>query len=478
VYTEVVGTWEARSNTPVGHRSGPRSRDNRRLGSIARVADRGIVLLMTAKETSRSEGRPRQVGNSADQQQIRTQSRSYLPVNLIRVNEAATRSRQLRFTALLHHVNTAALDRAFWRLRRQAAPGIDGMTLSVYAQDLALRLQDLCARVHTGRYRPKPVRRVFIEKADGGQRPLGILVLEDKIVQSAVAEVLSAVYEADFLDCSYGFRPGRSAHQALRTVHEAIMSERVNWVFDADIRKFFDSVDHDWLMRMVEHRIADPRVLRLIRQWLEVGVMEDGRYNETVEGTPQGAGISPLLANIFLHYVLDLWVRQWSRRQARGRLRLVRFADDFLITLEHLSDAERLRDDLIVRMQKFNLQLHEGKTHLIEFGRYAPERRRRRGAGRPEVFHFLGFTHYCGTTRAGRFMVQRCTQRQRITRKLRALRWEMRRRLHQTVSPAACLAACRFAWLRCLLRHHGKCASARAVPLSGAARVVPQSPTS
>jgi group II intron reverse transcriptase/maturase len=370
-----------------------------------------------------------------------------LPGNLQRVNEAAERSRQARFTALLHHVDVVALERAYRRLRRTAAPGVDGMTVEAYAQGLEERLQALCDRVHSGRYRPLPVRRVFIPKADGGQRPLGVPALEDKIVQGAVAEVLSAIYEADFLDCSYGFRPGRSAHQALRAVHDSIMSERVNWVFEADIRRFYDSVDHGWLLRMLGHRIADPRVMRLIGQWLEAGVMENGTYAETVEGMPQGAGISPLLANVFLHYALDLWVWQWQRRQATGRMRLVKYADDFLLTFERRADAERLACALADRLAKFGLQLHEGKTRMIEFGRFAEANRRRRGEGRPETFAFLGFTHYCGKTRAGRFMVQRKTERRRMIAKLTDLRGAMKRRMHTPVRA-------QHVWLSAVLRGH------------------------
>ncbi|MFQ5973863.1 MAG: group II intron reverse transcriptase/maturase [Alphaproteobacteria bacterium] len=402
---------------------------------------------MAAKATSRPEGRPRPVGISGEAAQVRTQGRGFLPANLARVNEAARRSRQARFTALLHHVNGEALGRAFKRLRRKAASGVDGMTVEAYEQDLGANLRDLCDRVHSGRYRPLPVRRTYIPKVDGGQRPLGVLALEDKIVQGAVGEVLSAVYETDFLDCSYGFRPGRSAHQALRQVHDAILSERVNWVFDADIHRFFDSVDHDWLLRMIEHRIADPRIVRLIRLWLRAGVMENGVYADTVEGTPQGAGISPLLANIFLHYVLDLWVGQWQRRHATGRMRLVRYADDYLLTFERRPDAERMAADLAARLAKFGLQLNEDKTRLIEFGRFAAANRRRRGQGRPEAFDFLGFTHYCGQTRDGRFMVQRKTQRKRVLRKLKALRREMKRRMHASLRDQQ-------QWLSSVLRGH------------------------
>jgi RNA-directed DNA polymerase len=371
------------------------------------MTDRGVVPRMATKATSRPEGGPRLVRSQDEKREDRTQGRAYLPDYLVRVHDAAKRSRQTRFTALLHHVDVEALERAFRRLRRKAAPGVDGMTVETYEGRLVDNLRELCDRVHSGRYNPLPVRRTYIPKADGGKRPLGILVLEDKIVQGAVAEVLSAVYEADFLDCSYGFRPGHSAHQALRTIHDAIISERVNWVFEADIRKFYDSIDHEWLMRMIEHRIADPRILRLIRQWLEVGVLENGVYAETVEGTPQGAGISPLLANIFLHYALDLWVRQWMRRAATGQMRLARYADDFLLTFERRADADRVATALAERLAKFGLRLHEDKTRLIEFGRFAATNRRRRSEGRPETFDFLGFTHYCGMTLDGRFMVHR-----------------------------------------------------------------------
>jgi RNA-directed DNA polymerase len=377
-----------------------------------------------SKETRRAEGRGQPGRNPGEGTRVRTQSRVALPTNLARVNAAARTAVQTRFTALLHHVDIAALERAFRRQRRQASAGIDGMTVAVYAQDLESNLRDLCARIHTGRYRPQPVRRVYIPKADGGQRPLGVPTLEDKIVQGAVAEVLSAIYEVDFLGFSYGFRPGRNPHQALSALHTAIMSQRVNWVLDADIRSFFDSVDHEWLLRMLAHRIADPRILRLIRQWLEAGILESDEWHETDRGTPQGAGISPLLANIFLHYVLDLWVHQWRRRHARGRVSIVRYADDFVMGFESAGDARRMMVDLKERLAKFGLSLHEDKTRLIAFGRLPAIARQQRGERRPETFAFLGFTHYCGWTRDGRFIVKHKTQSQRLTRKLTALRRE------------------------------------------------------
>jgi len=393
------------------------------------------------------EGRDQPQGSPSQGAKVRTQSRVALPTDLARVNEAAKRDKRTRFTALLHHVDVAALLRAFRRLKRAASPGVDGKTVASYERNLPENLQDLCKRIHTGRYRPLPVRRAYIPKSDGGQRPLGVPALEDKIVQGAVAEVLSAVYEVDFLGFSYGFRPGRNPHQALAALHTALMTQCVNWVLDADIRKFFDSVDHEWLLRMVAHRIADPRILRLIRQWLKAGILESGEWHKTVEGTPQGSGISPLLANVFLHYVLDLWVHQWRQRHARGRVTIVRYADDFVMGFQYKSDAWRMLTDLKERLEKFRLALHEGKTRLIEFGRLPSLRRAKRGERRCTTFAFLGFVHYCSWTRDGRFVVKRKTQGQRMARKLQALRIEARRRMHAPMSDQQ-------RWLSQVLRGH------------------------
>jgi len=370
-----------------------------------------------------------------------------LPSNLARVNAAARKAVQTRFTALLHHVDVGALERAFRRQKRRASAGVDGITVADYEQRLEENLQDLCARIHTGRYRPQPVRRVYIPKADGGRRPLGVPTLEDKIVQGAVAEMLSAIYEVDFLGFSYGFRPGRNPHQALSALHTAIMSRNVTWVLDADIRSFFDSVDHEWLLRMLAHRIADPRVLRLVRMWLEAGVLESDEWRETEQGTPQGAGISPLLANIFLHYVLDLWVHQWRGRHARGRVSIVRYADDFVMGFESEADARRMMVDLKERLAKFSLTLHEDKTRLIEFGRRPAQARRERGERHPETFAFLGFTHYCGWTRDGRFIVKHKTQSKRLTRKLTALRQDAWRHMHAPLAD-------QHRWYSSVLRGH------------------------
>jgi len=399
------------------------------------------------KETRRVKGRGRPEDGLREHTEDRTQSRTLLPPALARVHDAASRDKKTRFTALLHHVNVEALGRAFGRLKRHAAAGVDGETVATYEQGLSEKLQDLCARVHRGGYRPEPVRRVYIPKPDGGQRPLGIPALEDKIVQGAVAEVLSAIYEVDFVGFSYGFRPRRSPHVALRALHTACMTQFVNWVLDADIRRFFDSVNHEWLLRMLAHRVADPRILGLIRGWLGAGLLEGNVWSETVEGTPQGAGISPLLANVFLHYVLDLWVHQWRTRHAHGRVVIVRYADDFVMGFQYEADARKMTAALRERLAAFGLVLHEDKTRLIEFGRLSTERREARGDRRPETFAFLGFTHYCARSRAGRFIVKRRTDRTRLTRKLHTVRTEQRRRMHAPLPD-------QHRWLCSVLRGH------------------------
>lgn len=393
------------------------------------------------------EGRGGRGRSPSERATVRTQSRVAVLPHLRRVYEAAQRDKRARFTALLHHVDVAALARAFRRLKRSASAGVDGETVATYEQSLTGNLRVLCARIHTGRYRPLPVRRVYIPKSDGGQRSLGVPALEDKIVQGAVAEVLSAVYEADFLGFSYGFRRRRNPHQALTALHTALMSQNVNWVLDADIRRFFDSVDHGWLLRMLVHRIADPRVLRLIAQWLRAGVMESGEWHETTVGTPQGAGISPLLANIFLHYVLDLWVHRWRTRHARGRVIIVRYADDFVMGFQTGRDARQMRAALGDRLARFQLQLNDEKTRVLEFGRLPALARKQRGQRHPRTFAFLGFTHYCGWTRDGRFVVKRKTQRERVTAKLAALNDEAKRRRHEPVRE-------QYQWLCRVLRGH------------------------
>jgi RNA-directed DNA polymerase len=322
------------------------------------------------------------------------------PSGLDRVREVARRDKDARFTALLHHVSLERLVMAYWALSPKAAPGLDGVTWADYGQDLVANLRDLHDRVHSGRYRARPSRRAYIPKADGRLRPLGITVLEDKIVQRAVVEVLNAIYEEDFLGFSYGFRPGRGPHDALDALSVGIWRKKVNWVLDADIRDFFGQLDRAWLRKFLGHRIADKRVLRLVDKWLAAGVIEDGTWSETPQGSPQGASVSPLLANIYLHYVLDLWADWWRRHVAHGDVIIVRFADDFVLGFEDYQDACRFLHDLRERFAKFGLELHPGKTRLIEFGRFAAANRQKRGAGKPETFDFLGLETDAG--QAGR----------------------------------------------------------------------------
>jgi group II intron reverse transcriptase/maturase len=350
------------------------------------------------------------------------------------VREAAKKDPGLRFTALLHHVTVALLHDSFYSLQREAAAGVDQVTWREYEQGLQERLSDLHGRVHRGAYHAQPVRRVYIPKANGKQRPLGIAALEDKIVQQAVVRVLEAICEEDFEGFSYGFRPGRSAQQALDALTAGIVLKKVNWILDADIRGFFDHIDHEKLMALIGQRVADPRILRLIQKWLQAGVSEAGQWSATKVGTPQGAVISPLLANIYLHYVVDSWVSQWRRQQANGDVILVRYADDFVVGFEHRNQAERFWKQLAERLREYGLELATEKTRLIEFGRYAAERRKRSGKGKPETFDFLGFTHICGTIwSSGKFTVKRKTTRKRMTAKLQAIGAELRRRMHRPI---------------------------------------------
>ena len=380
------------------------------------------------------EGRGLAKGNLSQQNASRTPSRSDASSALERVRQAAKKDKKLRFTALLHHIyNLETLRTAYFSLKKEAAPGVDGETWRHYGEQLEVNLQDLSERLKRGAYRAKPVRRVYIPKADGRQRPLGVTALEDKIVQRAAVEVLNAIYETDFLGFSYGFRPGRSQHQALDALYTGLWTRKVNWVLDVDIRGFFDTIDHGWLVKFVEHRIADRRVVRLIQKWLNAGVLEDGKHLRAEEGTPQGGSASPLLANVYLHYVFDLWVQVWRRKRAQGDVIVVRFADDIVLGFQVKSDAERFWAELKERMQKFQLELHPEKTRLLEFGRCAAENRKRRGLGKPETFAFLGFTHICGKTSKGRFTVLRQTIRKRMQAKLQEVKTELRRRMHEPI---------------------------------------------
>jgi group II intron reverse transcriptase/maturase len=337
---------------------------------------------------------------------------------------------------------------AYFELKREAAPGVDGETWRHYGEALEGNLQDLSDRLKRGAYRAKPVRRTYIPKADGRQRPLGVTALEDKIVQRATVEVLNAIYETDFLNFSYGFRPGRSQHQALDALYAGLLTRKVNWVLDLDIRGFFDAIDHGWLVKFVEHRIADKRVVRLIQKWLNAGVLEDGKRTVVHEGTPQGGSASPLLANIYLHYVFDLWVQAWRKKQAEGDIIVVRFADDIVLGFQSEMEAKRFRAELEERFREFNLELHAEKTRLLEFGPFAAENRRRRGEGKPETFDFLGFTHICAKKRSnGRFTVLRQTIRKRLQAKLNEVKTELRRRMHDPIPAQG-------KWLRSVVDGH------------------------
>ncbi len=371
--------------------------------------------------------------NASQQNTRRTLSRERVTQALERVRQRARQKRKEKFTALLHHVNVDSLRLAFYALKRDAAPGVDGLTWQEYEPDLEVRLADLHGRVHRGAYRPQPSRRSYIPKADGKQRPLAIAALEDKIVQGAVVMVLNAIYEEDFLGFSYGFRPGRGPHDALDALVVAITTRKVNVILDADIRSFFDTVSQEWLIRFVEHRIGDKRIIRLIRKWLKAGVLEDGIVNVSDRGTGQGSVISPLLANIYLHYVFDLWAERFRRREARGDTIMVRYADDLVVGFEHEEEARRFLDALSKRFEEFALSLHPDKTRLIEFGRQAAASRERRGLKKPETFTFLGFTFICGKSARGRFLVLRRTRRDRMRAKLKAIKKELRMRMHEAI---------------------------------------------
>ena len=372
-------------------------------------------------------------GNTGQQSTSRTPSRTSVTQALDRIRRTARERKKERFTALLHHIDTDLLEAEFLALKDRAAPGVDGVTWRDYEQNLKANLEELHALVHRGAYRPLPSRRVYIPKPDGRQRPLAIAALEDKIIQRATAVVLNAIYEEDFLGFSYGFRPGRGAHDAMDALMVGIECRKVNFIVDADIRSFFDTLDQQWLIRFVEHRVGDQRIIRLIHKWLKAGVLEEGTVGVSEQGTAQGAVISPLLANIYLHYALDLWAERHRRREATGDMIIVRYADDFIVGFEHEADARRFLDALRERLKKFALSLHPEKTRLVEFGRHAEENRRRLGLGKPETFNFLGFTFICGRSKRGKFQIRRKSRRDRMRAKLQAVKQELRRRMHQPI---------------------------------------------
>jgi group II intron reverse transcriptase/maturase len=376
------------------------------------------------------EQRPGTKGNVGQQNTHRAQNRVRVPQSLNRVRQAARLKKKEQFTALLHHVSVDTLRTAFNALKRKAAAGVDGMTWTDYEADLEPRLIDLHARVHRGSYRPLPSRRVYIPKADGKQRPLAIAALEDKIVQGATVIVLNAIYEVDFCGFSYGFRPERGPHDALDSLCTAIDQRKVNWIIDADIQNFFGAVSHEWLLRFLEHRIGDKRIIRLIQKWLRAGILEDGEVAVDDRGTGQGSVISPLLGNIYLHYVLDLWAKRWRQHEATGDLIIVRYADDVVVGFEREDDARRFLDAMRARLEEFELSLHPDKTRLIEFGRLAAVNRQKRGLGKPETFAFLGFTFICGKSRRGHFQLQRKTRGDRMQAKLQGISVALRQRMH------------------------------------------------
>jgi group II intron reverse transcriptase/maturase len=389
----------------------------------------------SSKAAEGVEGSVPAEGNPSEPNASRTQCRdSDAPSGLERIRLAAQRDRNARFTALLHHVDVPRLNAAYFAQNREAAPGVDGQTWADYRANFEDNLEDLHRRIHSGGYQAKASRRAYIPKPDGGQRPLGIAALEDKIAQRAVAEVLGAVYEVDFMGFSYGFRPNRRPHDALDALAYGIEKGKVNWVLDADIRGYFDAIPHEQLMQFVERRIGDNRMLRLLRKWLAAGIMEDGEWRRTDRGSPQGASISPLLANVYLHYVFDVWAHEWRQTSARGEVILVRYADDFIVGFQHRDDAERFLAAMRERFGAHGLELHPDKTRLIEFGRFARSRRDERGQGPPETFDFLGFTHSCGVDRRGRFLLRRHTIANRFRRTLARIRDELRVRWHEDVS--------------------------------------------
>jgi RNA-directed DNA polymerase len=401
-------------------------------------SDEAIVAMKPENEVERSvedpvERRAEAKGNASQQSTFRAQSREDASQALERIRQRAREKKEEKFISLLHHIDPNLLEEVFYQLKADAAAGVDGVTWKDYEQDLERKLADLHARVHRGAYRALPSRRVYIPKPDGRQRPLAVAAIEDKIVQRAAVEVLNAIYEADFLGFSYGFRPGRGAHDAMDALVVAIESKQVNFILDADIQSFFDTVSQERLVHLLEERIGDRRMLHLIQKWLKVGVLEDGEVRASDRGTAQGAVISPLLANIYLHHVLDLWAESWRRREASGDVIIVRYADDFIVGFQHEGDARRFLDELRNRLEEYALSLHPEKTRLIEFGRFAAENRKRRGLGKPETFDFLGFTFICGKSRRGRFLVKRKTRGDRMQSKLKEIKQALWRRMHQGI---------------------------------------------
>lgn len=394
------------------------------------------------------EGRTSPKGNGGESAAGRTPSRATASIGLVAVRQAARRSKSVRFTALLHHITADLLKQSYLGLVRDAAPGIDGVTWQAYGENHDDKLKNLHERIHKGSYRARPAKRSYLPKADGSKRPLSIWCLEDKIVQQAVVTVLEAIYEEDFVGFSYGFRPGRGQHDVLDALHVGILRRQVNWVLDADIQGFFDSMAHSWIIRFLEHRIADKRILRLVTKWLKVGIVEDGRVTRGVRGAPQGAVVSPILANAYLHYVYDLWAHRWRRTKATGDVIVVRYADDTIVGFEHEHEARAFLQELQERMRAFDLVLHPDKTRLIRFGRHAAKQRENLGERKPETFDFLGFTHFCTRSRRrDTFVIGRKTIKKRMRAKLQAIKMELRMRMHDPIAKTG-------AWVKQMLQGH------------------------
>ena len=409
-----------------------------------------LATAANAPVAERVERRGLAKGKPPRQNTNRAQDRGVVQSALGRIRQAAVKDRKVKFTSLMHHIyNLSTLREAYYGLKRDAAPGVDGETWRQYGEDLESNLTDLSLRLRRGAYRAKAVLRRFITKDDGRQRPLGVTALEDKIAQRATVTVMNAIYETDFLGFSYGYRPGKGQHNALDALYIGVLTRKVNWVLDGDLSSFFDGLDHEWLIKFIEHRIADQRVLRLIRKWLNAGVLDEGQWKCSEEGTPQGGSASPLLANIYLHYVFDLWVQHWRKTKAKGDVIVVRWADDFVVGFAHQADAEQFHHELAERFAKFKLKLHPEKTRVIEFGRFAVQNRKARGQGKPETFNFLGFTHICSQTRKGKFTIGRRTMSKRKRAKLKEIKMELRQRLHYPVPEVG-------SWLRSVVAGHNR----------------------
>lgn len=441
-------SWEV-SPAPDGAMSGGAGKGNRNTAIHAgEKSDAPIVPEKPpnkGKPAEEVEGRGAAKGNAFDPPAGRTQRRETASKGLEGIRETAKRDRRLKFTALLHHITPSLLVESFYDLNKTAAVGVDGVTWRDYENLLYGRVHELHRQIHTGAYRAQASRRTYIHKTDGKLRPLGIAAVEDKIVQQAVVKVLNAIYEEDFLGFSYGFRQGRGQHDALDAVWMGISTKQIGWILDADISAYFDTIDHDWMQKFLQHRIADKRILRLINKWLKAGVIEDGKRTKAERGTPQGAVISPLLANIYLHYVFDTWAHHWRKHHASGNVITVRYADDSVIGFQHEEEAKVFLEAMKERLAKFGLALHPQKTRLIEFGRHAEQQRKKRGLGRPETFDFLGFTHCCAKTRQGGFKILRLTINKRLRATLAAIREKLKQKRHEPIGQVG-------AWLAKVIR--------------------------